>query len=185
MIRKRSHLREKWERKFARNESFASFIVSLLIFAISIKTGAYLGLMGDRSTLYSTIASISGSILGLVLAAMTIIISFLGNTHLRDSLEKDILEKSPLEVVISSKQYMGVWKIFTRAIRALAFIVSVSIIALFVDRGNEPRLVVILLFIFGIVYSAACLFRCGWALEQLIITVVSEQQKELRGENSS
>ncbi len=82
-------------------------------------------LSGNRATLYGTVASISGSLLGFVITATSIVIGFSATDR--------------LAVVRERKQYPMLWRTFSATIRALALTTIVALLCLLLDRDAAPH----------------------------------------------
>jgi len=120
-------------------------------------------LSGQRGSLYGTLASILGSLLGFVITTVSIVITFTGHDR--------------LEVVRTSRHYPTLWKVFMSGIRALGFATLVTLIALLFDRDSSPRRELVYGVLFLTVLSALRLARCVWALENVIRLVTAGNKR--------
>jgi hypothetical protein len=152
---------QTWRRHFL----WAEFALSVLIgiaaaYWIHYRNGAvicdrFLG--QNRATIYGTLATIFGSLLGFVITAASIVLGFSGSES--------------LAVVRGSKHYPTLWRVFTASIRALAFATVVSVIALVIDRDGQPNRTILCLLVFAVVLAALRIWRCVWVIEQIIFLV--------------
>ncbi len=109
---------------------------------------------GNRGQIYGTLASICGSLLGFVIATLSVVLGF--NTSRR------------LDVLRKSTYYKQLWSVFTSAIRVLAFTTCAWLLALFVDRDSSPNLFILVL-CFGATFLAVLrLGRAVWVLERIV-----------------
>ena len=117
-------------------------------------------LASNRATLYGTLASISGSLLGFVLTASSIVLS---------------LSNSPsLAILRNSKHYPTLWKIFNATIKTLAFSTFTTLTCLLFDRDNKPVTWLVVPAIFAVILSCFRLMRTIWAFERVISLVTQE-----------
>lgn len=124
-------------------------------------------LSGNRSALYGTLASISGSLLGFVITTVSIVFGF--STHER------------LSVVRESAHYPTLWRVFTSAIRWLGLATVFLLAALLTDRDGSPLRVSMYVCCFGLIVAVFRLARCVWVLEK-IIGLVTSSSKARRGD---
>jgi hypothetical protein len=111
-------------------------------------------LKGNRATLYGTMASIFGSLLGFAITATSIVLGFSGSER--------------LGVVRESKQYPVLWKTFSATIRALALGTIVGLLCLLVDRDSAPVRWLMVPLIFSVLLSVFRVARTIWVLEHII-----------------
>lgn len=116
-------------------------------------------LTGNRSAVYGTLASITGSLLGFVLATVSIVFGFA--THER------------LAVVRESPHYMTLWKVFTSSIRWLGVATVFLLTGLLLDRDTSPTRLVMHLCVLVFLLAIFRLARCVWVLEKVIGLVTS------------
>jgi len=117
---------------------------------------------GNRTAIYSTLATIFGSLLGFVITATSIIIGFSAS------------EK--LSIVKNSKHYKTLWKVFSSTIRALSFAVVIAFLSLILDRDNRPCSILLFFMFFTLFFSLVRIWRTIWVLENIIeiITINSK-----------
>jgi uncharacterized membrane protein len=113
-----------------------------------------------RSSLYSTIASIVGSLLGFVIAAVAIVLPMASLPRLR------VLRASP--------HYRELWRTFHSAIRWLAVATIACLVGLASDRSPDPLLPVTAFAVFTVVTAALRLLNAIWVLERVVDLVVGD-----------
>lgn len=142
-------------------------MIACLLFVISIILSIYKGcefwddiLFGfdikTRAAIYSTIASITGSMLGFIIATTSILLGFLSSDK--------------LEIVRKSKFYPQIWQVCFSTIRALSLTLLISLLGLFLDFRTDDSsyewLMVALLY--GGLLSLLRIYRSIWVLENVI-----------------
>ena len=159
-----------WKRRFLLVEG-ALAVVLTIGFAVwywgfdgAAPTSALLG--GNRAALYGTTASISGSLLGFVITATSIVLGFSASDR--------------LAVVRESQQYPMLWKTFSASIRALAAATIVALLCLLLDRDSAPHPWLIVALVFSVLLSVLRLARTIWALEHIIALVTRPLPKRTR-----
>lgn len=120
---------------------------------------------GNRTAIYSTLATIFGSILGFVITATSIIIGFSAS------------EK--LSIVKNSKHYKTLWKVFSSTIRALSFAVVIAFLSLILDRDNRPCSILLFFMFFTLFFSLVRIWRTIWVLEN-IIEIITTNSKPIQ-----
>lgn len=126
-----------------------------LFFGGDCLIGEWLG--GNRSALYSVVASICGSLFGFVIAATSIILGLSG--------------KEQLAVVRESPDYSDLWKVLFSAIRFLGITTIVSVLALVLDDKQTPNFWIVHTMIILLLIVLVRLWRCVWVLEKTISLV--------------
>jgi mannose/fructose/N-acetylgalactosamine-specific phosphotransferase system component IID len=116
-------------------------------------------LKDNRATLYGTMASIFGSLLGFVITATSIVLGFSGS----DS----------LAVVRESSQYPMLWRTFSATIRALAGATLIALLCLLVDRDSAPVPWLVVLLVLATACSLLRIARTIWVLEHMISLVTT------------
>ncbi len=111
-------------------------------------------LKGNRSPIYSALATIFGSLLGFVITAISIVITAAGSER--------------MAIVRNSRHYETLWKVFTQAIWALAFATVASLGALVGDRDATPNWWAFYLCIAGALLSVIRVYRCIWVMQKII-----------------
>lgn len=118
---------------------------------------------GNRSTLYGTLASIFGSLLGFAITAVSIILGF---------------SSSPaLAVVRESKYYKTIWDVYIHTIRTLSFTTITCIISLIIDRDLSHCRIAMYFVLLGCIISFLRVYRCIWVLEN-IIKIITKKHNE-------
>ena len=120
-------------------------------------------LHGQRSALYGAFASIAGSLLGFVLATVSIVIGFASGPRMKR--------------VRQSKHYPTLWRVFTSAIRVLGMATCVFLAGLVLDKDDDPSHLVLYGCIFVSVLAVLRVIRCIWVLEKVIALVVTQQEE--------
>lgn len=110
-------------------------------------------LNGSRATVYSTLASIAGSMLGFVLTAVSIIMVFTGLPRFK--------------MLRESAQHHHVFQVFFCSIYALAVGTIVALIGLVFDTDAYPRPVVSVLALMAFAVNLMWVYRCIWILHQM------------------
>ena len=146
-----------YEKNFSCIEFFAAVLVAAAFFAATrfhkISSAIELILNGSHQTLYATIASIGGSLLGFILTAVSIVIVF-------GQLPK-------LRILRQSQQYANVFRVFFQAVNWLAFTTIWALIGLLVDRDSAPSMPVTSIMLFLAVLSAFRVYRCIWVMRAI------------------
>jgi hypothetical protein len=109
---------------------------------------------GNRSAIYATVASLAGSLLGFVLAAASIILTFANSDR--------------LALLRQSRHYPTIWKIFKAAMRALAFATVAAVVALLVDRDRSPAWWLVYVNSFTALWAGLRLWRCLWIFNKIV-----------------
>jgi len=153
-----------WGRHFLALEFWFSVVAALGVLLI-VEHQGYQGallamLRGCRSTLYSTVASIAGSLLGFVITAASVILAFANTEH--------------LAVLRQSAHYPTIWRTFISTIRALAVLTGVAVAAIVLDRDETPRQWVLYLVAWGCLYGLLRMLRCVWIFEAIIQIVTRD-----------
>src|SRR5215212_1492610 len=147
-----------WQRRFLWYELTSAIVVGGgiavwgLYFGGDCLIGEWLG--GNRSALYSVVASICGSLFGFVIAATSIILGLSG--------------REQLAVVRESPDYQDLWKVLFSAIRFLGLTTIVSVLALVLDDEKTPNFWIVHIIIILLLVVLVRLWRCVWVLEKTI-----------------
>ena len=147
-----------WNWHFLLLEGLAGGAV-LVVFAIWARWlgGAIIildALKGNRSAIYSALASISGSLLGFVITAASIVIMAAGSDR--------------LNVVRNSPHYGTLWRVFLQTMWSLACATVAALIALVIDRDSSPSWFAFYLCVAGAIFSALRMYRCLWVMAKII-----------------
>jgi len=158
-------VRRWWARDFIVKEFITGFGISLgfIIWSVYINKEVVVNniLIGNRVTLYGTMAALFGSLLGFSITAVSIVLGFAAS------------EK--LEIVRKSKHYMDLWQVFKSAIKALAFATIFALLGLIFDKDINPVNFILYINLFTAILSVFRVARCIWVLEN-IIAIVTKQQ---------
>ena len=115
-------------------------------------------LKDNRASIFGTLASICGSLLGFVITVTSIVIGFQASDRMKFLRE--------------SKHYTTLWKIFLSTNWALALATLFSLLCLVFDRGPGITAFCYLL-AFSLLFSAFRLLRSLWALENVLRLITS------------
>ncbi len=127
---------------------------------------------GDRSTIYSTLASMSGSLFGFTFAA----ISFVVGLSNRDRLHH----------LRTSAHFSTLRRAFMSAICWSGFAAIVAVYALIVDRGNAPTFYLVYTVFFATVLLTIRVANCVLLLALLIEVIMQPSRASVAGrENRS
>jgi len=156
-----------WQKRFLSVEFLVSLAVSAAVAAwIEFGSGRSLTLaiLGEsRVDLYGAFAAIFGSLLGFVIAAVSIVLGY--------------AESDQLRIVRESKYYAQLWGTFKAAIRALAFATIMALTGLVLDRGKEPLRFVLYANVFSITLSSLRLWRVILVLENIVSLISRPKPK--------
>jgi hypothetical protein len=149
---------EWWRQKFLVVEFWISILVASGLFvwweygdATKVLTDI---VKGNRSTIYGTMASLSGSLLGFVIATQSIVLGFSGSERLK--------------ILRNSKYYEQLWKVFTSSIRVLGSTTLLWLVALFFDRETSSRPLLLICCLAVTFLALLRLARCVWVLERIV-----------------
>jgi hypothetical protein len=117
-------------------------------------------LKDHRSAIYQTAASIFGSLLGFVIAALSLVIGFSGSPSLK--------------LVRESSHYPTLWKTFAAANRALGLATVMSFLALIFDRDHCPSRLIFFAVVYAALLAALRVGRSVWILEQVVRLVAGK-----------
>jgi len=156
-------LRGRWESRFLGAELVAALVVTL---ALAIWCSFFGGakhvdevLHGTRIGLYGTLGAIFGSLLGFVIATLTILLGF--------------AESARLKVLRSSAHYPVLWRTLLSATKWLAVATLAAVAALVVDRDGAQNLGAFYACVFSSLVAALRLARSIWILENVVALVTS------------
>ena len=147
-----------WKRHFLRTEGAVAIAVTIGFggwywwFNGAAATDCVLS--GNRAALYGTTASISGSLLGFVITATSIVLGFSASDR--------------LAVVRESAEYPTLWKTFSATIKALALSTIVALLCLLFDRDSAPVPWLVIPLVFAVLLSLLRISRTIWVLENII-----------------
>ena len=107
-----------------------------------------------RITFYVTVAQIMGTLVGIVIAGLTILLTMEKSTSMK------ILKKSPF--------YNELFGIFIICIKKLAISTGICIVLLIVDSANIPKLYCFYIVTYFCVNCSVSLWRCIWVLQNVV-----------------
>ncbi len=141
-----------WATYFLQCEFFLSLILGI---ALSVWVWKYHGdslvdviLKGNRAPVYGAFAAIFGSLLGFVITAVSIILSFASSPQ--------------LTIVRESEHYRDLWQVFISAIHFLGFATIIALGGLIFDRDDTPTHWLLCLCTWVFVIATFRLIRCIW-----------------------
>ena len=108
----------------------------------------------NRSTLYGTLASVSGSLFGFAIAAVSIVLSFISRARFKRLRE--------------AASYPQLWHFFISAIWWLGISTIASILALIFDNDTNPVYIVSYVMVFLMIFIALQVATCVWLLQELL-----------------
>jgi len=153
-----------WRRHFLWAELCLALIVTLAFFLWCDHFGGWIPvidvLKDNRSAIYQTATSIFGSLLGFVIAALSLLISLSGSPSLK--------------LVQESSHYPTLWKTFATANRALSLATVASFLALIFDRDSSPSRLIFFAVFYSAMLAALRMARCVWILEQVVRVVAGK-----------
>lgn len=152
-----------WRKHFLLVELFIACALTAVLVAWSVLWGGRQYILdlicGNRSTIYGSLASLFGSLLGFIITAMSIIIGFSTSDR--------------LALLRSSRHYKDLWNTFVSAIRFLGITTIFALIGLVFDRDASQHFY---LFIACLGLSMLCVFRvarCIWILEKIVKILIA------------
>ncbi len=115
---------------------------------------------GRRSVVYGAFAAIAGSLLGFVIATISIVLG---------------LSSSPrLKRVRDSKHYGTLWVVFTTSIKWMGLATLALLAGLLFDREQSPKWWLFYASAGSVLLALLRLWRCIWVLEQVIKVVSTD-----------
>lgn len=153
-----THLRTWIERHFMALELVAALAATVaFVYWAEARDGLAVVtdlLAGRRTTVYGSVATILGSLLGFVITAVSILVGF---------------SQSPqLEVVRGSRHYRTLWITFTRTIWVLGLATVTALVALVLDHHTSPTPPALYAVFFFTLLSALYVAACVWILERVV-----------------
>ena len=158
-----------WKRRFLGIEAGVVVVVTLLFtawFFVCDGPSHIDSIMGDnRSNIYRTIATISGSLLGLSITFTSVMIGLSFNHRRR------------LSIVQQSEQYRVLWKVFFQMIRCIGGLTLAALVCLIWDNDSDSVswLVIPLILFMGLSVIRIC--RAIWILENIIEIIIMPPRK--------
>lgn len=111
-------------------------------------------LAGNRAAVYGALASIFGSLLGFVLAAVAIVLGY--------------ADSERLTIIRRSQNWSTLWRVFTASMRSLGLATVAALVALVVDRDTAPVRIALLVCFFASALAILRVMRTLWVLEAII-----------------
>jgi hypothetical protein len=165
--------RQLYRRHFMLAEFVAAgfLFIFLVVWSLLVDRSVVLDhLGGNRLTVYSTTASIGGSLLGFILTAVSVIIVF--------------GEMPRFQLLRRSGQYRTVFAAYFQAIFWLAALTLIAFAGIFADTEARPSLWLPYLVIFFGLVSFVRVCRCVWILKrmtEIAIMPVADAYDEYEG----
>jgi hypothetical protein len=151
-----------WRTRFLKVELAAAILlagcVCLFLFRWWGDPSTWAILKNLRSTTYSTLASIFGSMLGFEITAGAAAFGAMGSDRLKR--------------VRESTAFPQLWRVFTAGIRASALATIAALLGLLIDREAAPMAWLAYLNIFSIILVALRTIRSAWVLT-LVVQIVT------------
>lgn len=150
--------RAYWRRHFLGVEAALALVPALTLlvwFVLGDGRECVDGLMsGVRADIYRTTATISGTLLGFLIAVASLVLSFVSTER--------------LTLLRTSEHYPAMWETFFQTTRVLGALTVTALVCLVFDKdgGSLPWLVVP--FVLFLSLAFARLLRVIWILEQII-----------------
>jgi hypothetical protein len=117
-------------------------------------------LKGSRQTVYASIVSLAGSLLGFVIATIPIILGF--------------GQMNRLKIVRESGHYQQIFHIFFQAIQWLSAAIFGAIFAIMFDKDTHPRAFVTYGMVFLFLAVVVRVFRCVWVLKKITLIATKD-----------
>lgn len=162
--------KNSWKLSLLNSAHFLVYLITL-IYTVCFLTKDFnkeveLLLLGNRGSVYRTIATIAGSLLGFTLAATSIVFGLLSNQE---------LSKERFCLLIHSKHYPDLWTLFFRLIRYLGLLTICALICLIFnsDSASTTWLTIPLIHLIGM--SILGVIRVILVLEKVIRTATAPQ----------
>lgn len=118
-------------------------------------------LKSNRSAVYGALASVFGTLLGFVVTAVAILLSFVAT--------------DTFALLRQSSHYQTLWRTYTSAIRILAFSTVAAIVALVADTEDSPARWALYGAVLCILLALVRIARCLWILEKVIAIVTQRR----------
>ena len=108
----------------------------------------------SRDSIYESLATIHGTLLGFIITTVSIIIGYSTN------------EK--LEIIVENDNYRDLWTTFTDTIKFLAVATLIAIISLIVDNSGIINWILFSLSIYSTLIVVVRIYRCIQIFEKII-----------------
>lgn len=148
---------------YEKNFLFVDFVLSLIIIGIFIgiiehgtgREALLVTLQNNRSSIYSTVAAINGSLLGFLLSSIAVILAFVQTENFR--------------LLRDSQHYKTVFETFFQAITWIGVCLVSSFLALLFDVDACPRVWISYIVLWNIVLVILRVSKCIWVLYNMTI----------------
>lgn len=155
-----------WRRHFLGMDALIAFglAVALTIWYLSFEGTDYIEelLQGNRTNIYRTLASISGTLLGFSIASA--------------SLTLNAVSSPRLAVLRNSKHYPALWKTFFQTTWLLGALTLTSIVCMIWDRDSAPITWLVVPLVLLACLSVVRLAKMIWILQRVIGLVAKPSQ---------
>lgn len=141
-----------------------AFALWVLAFGGMEDFGAILG--DRRGSIYRTFVSASATLLGMSIAAVSIILGW--------------IESPRLDVLRASDRYQDLWAVLKQAVWFLSILCLVSVVCMVFDRDESPIWELTSLFALSLGLTIARLARLMWVLHNLVDILTSRQGGDQR-----
>lgn len=111
-------------------------------------------LEGNRVAIYSVLASLSGTLFGFAITAVSIILSF--------------VNRKRFERLRAASSYPQLWEFFMSAIYWLGILTLASVVGLIVDGDTTPLYVFNYFMVFLLVFVMLQITTCLWLLQEML-----------------
>lgn len=119
----------------------------------------YSYLANQRSGLYTTLLTVEATLLGFIVAVLTIVLGYAQATR--------------FEIVRRSPHWNALFDSYTRAMRWAAYATASFLVGLLADRDSDPHPVVTALCAASLLISVAVLARMLWVTERVVRVVIT------------
>jgi len=160
-------VRAYWRKHFLGCELVATVVVTGLFVLWAERYAGRAELQGlldnRRATVYGAFAAIAGSLLGFVIATISIVLGMFSWGRRFDRLK-------------ASAAYGTLWAVFTSSIKAMGFATLALLAALLFDCDTAPKWWLFYIATGSVLLALVRLWRCVWVLENVIKIVVTEKR---------
>jgi hypothetical protein len=150
-------MRRFWEKHFLGYELIVATIISALVAAWGTFCGGTEtlgGFLAGRQTVYATLAAMAATLLGFLIATITIL--------------QGVVASDGFQRLRESNQYPTLWRTFVLAMRGLALGTAAFLIGMILDRDDQPLWPLTYLCIWLVLVDGVLVARSVWILERLL-----------------
>ncbi|MER7209865.1 hypothetical protein ABT340_22630 [Streptosporangium sp. NPDC000239] len=157
-----------WRRlpSFAK-ELFVSAVISAVLYKLSLMpevNNPVQGiLVGRRKEIYAAVLGLHGTLLGFIIAAITIALTFVNSPR--------------FEILRRTKQWPRLFGSYTRSMRWAAMATLLSFIALLVDNDARPNQLAATLCFSAVFFATLALTRMLWVTEKTVKVAISAKPR--------